>query len=119
MGEAMNVQPNGSGDMKLNLNNYATVTMQPEGVRILKEYWRSGFPGQPVEEALDLMYPTWRTGAIRIQLWEMCQIFGPHMKMGMVNPLETDIEVRIPSASANQPTAAESAAPPADTSPTA
>lgn len=72
-----------------NLNDEVLVKVTPEGETAYQEYYRAVFKGSSVD------IPTLERdadGYSRMQLWEVANIFGPHMYMGAALPIETELK---------------------------
>lgn len=68
-----------------NFNDRVRVQLTPTGVDILKDYWYMGFP-EFVKVAI-------KTRVLEEQLWRVMKIFGPHVHMGMKEPIEMVFEI--------------------------
>lgn len=68
---------------KININSYTYVRLTKEGQQVLDRY-RAAYRYCPVDKVSGTDY-------VRIQLWELMQIFGPEMGMGSPVLFETSI----------------------------
>lgn len=84
--------------IKFNVNSSVRVKLTDEGRKIhrdrhdnLRKKLPSGveFNYRPPEEDAD-GYSKW-------QLWELMQVFGPHICLGCVNPFDTEIQFIVDS----------------------
>lgn len=74
----------GDRTVKMNINDYVTVTPTRHGVAVREDHFRyygirptAMEPGEPV----------------RMQMWEVMQTWGPHIGMGLPLVIETAIEL--------------------------
>lgn len=97
---------------KINLNSFATVKLTEHGKRLYKEYIfntkkmlrdnmiNSGLDPVDVEEYIEVhLNPGFkrpeRDGTIKMQLWELFNIFGPVLSMGAQNVPFEDFIIKI------------------------
>lgn len=78
-----------------NVNNFVRIKLTEHGVSILKDRLApvATIMKESVEANLDVLYPTWRTGQITMQMWDFCNTFGKYMHNGSRVPCETTIEI--------------------------
>jgi len=79
--------------MRFNVNDYVRVRLTEKGHEIMRkehEALRDAFPGVFDEfkekKADEQGWSNW-------QLWQLMKTFGPHIKMGMPIPFETEIDI--------------------------
>jgi len=71
-----------------NLNNYVRVQLNTKGREIfMQDRERIGIESGPPNEDAD--------GWCTIQMWELMQIFGPHLVMGAEPPFSMDVQIQL------------------------
>ena len=72
----------------INMNDAIRFKMTKSGKKIWRDYWTPYTPGrEPKLPSID------DDGWMRDQLWQVANIFGPHMGNGLPAPIETEIQV--------------------------
>jgi hypothetical protein len=81
-------EPETSKPTVLNVNSTVRVTLTDHGRAVYENFWASASKGGPYfppkEDA---------NGQIEWKLWQLMQVFGPHMSLGGRPCFEADIEV--------------------------
>lgn len=77
--------------MKFNVNDYVNVKLTKRGHEIINNL-RSGLSTSiPTHDWSNYLADT--DGWLKIQLWRLMELFGPHMGPGAAIPFETTIEL--------------------------
>lgn len=80
--------------IEFSINKHVWIKLLPSGVRRLR-HWIDE-EGLISDEKMERVYPgALSTGRIKMQLWEVMQVFGSHMAMGFDQDIETTIELDV------------------------
>lgn len=95
----------------MNINDTVRVRLTNAGRNLLLEHYSLGqMPGE-AELSANLLKPGWLGGWPEFPLWELMQIFGPHIYRGMVDLLFADNEIILGAQTIAPASAPETSAP--------
>jgi hypothetical protein len=89
-------------NIKFNMNDYIRVKLTARGVAIHKQSHEKLMNAMRPNGAYEV--PKWLAyeppkleadGYWREQLWQVMQLFGPHILVGMYSPIETEIIIEV------------------------
>lgn len=75
--------------MRVNLNRMCLIRELPRGVAAFNEYYRTLH--LPPEQYRRMAMQS--DGRLKMQLWQVCNIYGGEMFMGPEPPIETELEL--------------------------
>ena len=81
--------------MIFNINNYVEIKLTQYGKDILKEKEDKIFTEYPSLKEYLYKYKVNNRGYLKLQLWEVMNIFGDHLGNGCDTPFEMDIKMEV------------------------
>ena len=88
--------------MIFNINNYVEIKLTQYGKDILKEKEDKIFTEYPSLKEYLYKYKVNNTGYLKLQLWEVMNIFGDHLGYGLQNPFEMKIRMEVKDVEVDQ-----------------
>jgi hypothetical protein len=80
-----------TGWKSINVNDKVRFKFLNNGERIWRDYWQPHCGGRDPLDSIPADADGWREE----QLWRVMTIFGPHLRNGFRNPMETEIQVQV------------------------
>jgi len=83
-----------------NLNDYIEVTLLEKGKQlVLAHVGRYAelrqLTKKTIEQNADILYPDWRTGKLKIQIWCLLELLGVEIHIGMSDLIDNSFKIQV------------------------